>query len=109
MRWHNGRSRRSRNLCPSKAFKGRIHVRRPFRQPHSSLAKRRRTIHDEWATIRPESHPELMSHAQTLNAMCEGMPRCSWTDEAADLSHKNKKHAAPNRSEEHTSELQSPC
>ena len=72
MRWHNGRSRRSRNLYPENALKGSvtkkdegaahsIQARRSLLQskaeyiradqfchPHFSLAKRRRTIHSEW-------------------------------------------------------------
>jgi len=67
-RWHYGRTRRSQNPKPEEVFrdcvtkwdqsaahsilarsfhsnKGRIHLRRPNRQSHFSLATRRRTIH----------------------------------------------------------------
>ena len=72
MRWHNGRTRRSPNPNPEEVLrdcvtngersaahsilarslgsnKGRIHLRRPTRQSHFSLATRRRTIHSELA------------------------------------------------------------
>jgi len=73
-RWHYGRTRRSQNPKPEEVFrdcvtkwdqsaahsilarsfhsnKGRIHLRRPTRQSHFSLATRRRTIHSGWAVI----------------------------------------------------------
>ena len=77
-RWHYGRTRRSQNPKPEEVFrdcvtkwdqsaahsilarsfhsnKGRIHLRRPTRQSHFSLATRRRTIHSGWTVIRQRS------------------------------------------------------
>jgi hypothetical protein len=84
MRWHNGRTRRSLNpnseevlqdcvtngersaahsiLARSQGSnKGRIHLRRPKRHSHFPLAERRRTIHYELPTTRPQ--PSIMLNA----------------------------------------------
>src|SRR5258708_36778620 len=83
MRWHNGRSRRSRNLCWGNAFKGsdskkdegaaHFHsgqeIATPtkagyiragqFCLPHFSLAKRRRTIHSPTVSQITPTRPQI--------------------------------------------------